>query len=242
MEIQIAVTKLGKYATRESGDTFEVVERPHGGLSFVLADGQRSGRGAKSISNLVARKAISLLAEGVRDGVVARAAHDYLYTHRAGQVISTLNMISLDLVTRTVVISRNNPSPVYIASPAGLRALDEESQPLGVHRGTKPHITEVPVEPNTYIVVFTDGIDNAGVRYGHKLDLPGLISDFVDDAVATRASGKQNARELADLILDRALALDQGRAGDDMSVVVVAVVPKTDTDGIRRLNIRFPLD
>ena len=73
-EVDVAVAKVGKYATSESGDTFEMVERPRGGLSFVLADGQRSGKSAKFISNLVARKAISPLGEGVRDEAAARAA------------------------------------------------------------------------------------------------------------------------------------------------------------------------
>src|SRR5687768_542722 len=68
MEVQIAVAKVGKWASRESGDTLEMVERPGGGVSLVLVDGQDSGQGARAISNVVARKAISLLAEGVRDG------------------------------------------------------------------------------------------------------------------------------------------------------------------------------
>ena len=68
MQIQLGAAKVAKYATRESGDTLEVIERPHGGISAVLVDGQRSGRNAKIISNIVARKAISLLGEGVRDG------------------------------------------------------------------------------------------------------------------------------------------------------------------------------
>ena len=55
MEIQIAVAKINKYAVSESGDTLEVVERPNGGLSVVLADGQSSGRGAKAISMMVVR-------------------------------------------------------------------------------------------------------------------------------------------------------------------------------------------
>ena len=42
MEVQIAVAKVNKYATSESGDTLEVIERPNGGLSVVLADGQTS--------------------------------------------------------------------------------------------------------------------------------------------------------------------------------------------------------
>ena len=76
MEVQIAAAKTNKYAVTESGDTLEVVERPNGGLSVVLADGQTSGRGAKAVSMLVVRKVIGLLAEGVRDGAAARAASD----------------------------------------------------------------------------------------------------------------------------------------------------------------------
>jgi hypothetical protein len=61
MEVQIAVAKVNKYAVSESGDTLEVVERPNGGLSVVLADGQSSGRGAKAISQMVVRKVIGCL-------------------------------------------------------------------------------------------------------------------------------------------------------------------------------------
>ena len=74
MEIELAVAKINKYATSESGDSVEVVERPNGGISVVMADGQSSGKGAKQISSLVVRKVISLLSEGVRDGAAASAA------------------------------------------------------------------------------------------------------------------------------------------------------------------------
>ena len=95
MEVQIAVAKVNKYAISESGDTLEVVERPNGGLSVVLADGQTSGRGAKAISQMVVRKVIGLLAEGVRDGAAARAASDALFTEKQGKVICTLNIASI---------------------------------------------------------------------------------------------------------------------------------------------------
>jgi hypothetical protein len=92
MEVQIAVSKIKKYASSTSGDTVEVVERPNGGVSIVMADGQSSGRGAKWVSSFVVRKAISLLADGVRDGAAARAASDALYTERGGKVSATLNI------------------------------------------------------------------------------------------------------------------------------------------------------
>ena len=123
MELAVAVAKVSKYATSESGDTFEMIERPQGGLSFVLVDGQHSGRGAKNISNVVARKAISDLAEGVRDGAVARAAHDYLFTYRQGKVSATLNIVSVDLVTRTIVLARNNHCPTIVLAPSGVQEM-----------------------------------------------------------------------------------------------------------------------
>jgi hypothetical protein len=86
MEIQIAVSKINRYSTPDSGDTLEVVERPNGGLSVVLADGQSTGQESKVISALVVHKVISLLAEGIRDSAAARATSDFLYTDYDGKV------------------------------------------------------------------------------------------------------------------------------------------------------------
>jgi len=235
MEIQAAVAKVHKYATSESGDTLEMIERPHGGLSLVLADGQRSGRAAKTISNLVARKAISLLAEGVRDGAAARAAHDYLYANRGGKVSATLNIVSVDLVTKTVVISRNSHCPVIVADDNGARALDAPSQPVGIYPGTKPVITELPMASHTWLVVFTDGVLTAGQRYGERLDMVQLVTDFL-------AGGKRDAQAMADAILEWAVELDRGRPSDDISVLVIAIVPRVREDNVRRMTVSFPID
>ena len=227
-----------------------MIERPHGGLSLVMADGQRSGRPAKAISNLVVRKAISLLGEGVRDGAAARATHDYLYTYRRGKVQATLNIVSVDLQTRTIVLSRNSHCPVVVATPAGLQVLDEPSSPIGVYRGTKPVITELPIEPRTYVVAFTDGIATAGERSPEgPLDVPRLVAHFLnmapaaDDAASSEGAPSihPKADALADTILYRALALDEGRPRDDMTVMVVATLPRSDTDDIRRLAVRYPI-
>ena len=235
MEIQAAVAKVHKYATSESGDTLEMIERPHGGLSLVLADGQRSGKAAKTISNLVARKAISLLAEGVRDGAAARAAHDYLYANRGGKVSATLNIVSVDLVTQTVVISRNSHCPVIVADPHGVRTLDAPSQPVGIYPGTKPVITELPIVPHTWLVVFTDGVLASGQRYGEGLDVAQLVSDFLN-------GGKRDAQAMTDAILERAVELDRGRPSDDISVLVIAILPRVREDNVRRMAVSFPID
>ncbi len=238
LEVQVAVAKVSKYAVTESGDTVEMIERPFGGLSLVLADGQRSGKSAKAISNIVARKAVSLLADGVRDGAAARAAHDYLRTMRGGQVSAALIIISVDLGTRTVVISRNShcPAIVFRGAEGELRLLDEPSQAIGIHARTRPVIAELPIEPDLHIVAFSDGVLLAGERYGERLDAPAFVRGHL--AVG---EGEASASHLAEALLARALELERGRPGDDVSVAVFSIVPRRQPDDIRRLAARFPI-
>jgi serine phosphatase RsbU (regulator of sigma subunit) len=233
MEIQISVSKINKYASPESGDTVEVIERPNGGMSVVMADGQSSGKGAKQISNLVVRKVISLLSEGVRDGAAARAASDSLFTERKGKVSSTLNIVSIDLQTSTLVITRNNPAPVVIASNNQVRLLDEECKPIGIYRDTRPLISELPLEAGLTIIMFTDGIVHAGTRYGEEMDFVTCLQAMLEDE-------SPNPQEIADSMLAHALQLDEGRPVDDISVVVVQVTSHTG-DNVRRMTVRLPL-
>ncbi len=235
MEIEVAVAKVGKWATSESGDTLEMIERPHGGFSFVLVDGQRSGRAAKAISNIVARKAISELAQGVRDGAAARAAHDYLYTYKGGKVSATLNILSVDMISNTLVLSRNNPCPSIVVTPdRELQLLDRPSRPVGVRRNTKPQITELPLHSGTVVVIYTDGLETAGSRSSRVFDVPQAVRELT-------ARGDVSAQHLADSLLEQALALDEGRPHDDISVLALRILDRVDRDGVRRLGLRVPL-
>jgi serine phosphatase RsbU (regulator of sigma subunit) len=233
-EIQIAVAKINKYASSESGDTVEIVERPHGGLSVVIADGQSSGKNAKAISNLVVNKAISLLAEGVRDGAVARAAHDYLLTWRGGKVSAELIIVSVDMVSRSLVISRNARCPTLLSTADGYQWLDEPTNAVGIYRNTKPSIHERPLQAGEAIIAFTDGVWHAGAPSGSKLDLPAILA-------AVDPLGIAPAKPVADAVLSAALALDQGRPRDDATVLVVKLLTQSVPDPVRRLHMSFPI-
>ena len=234
MEVQIAAAKVNKYATSESGDTLEVVERPNGGLSVVLADGQTSGRGAKAVSQMVVRKVIGLLAEGVRDGAAARAASDMLFTDRGGRVISTLNIASIDLHSGTIVLTRNNPSPMFVCRNSGIDQIIVESIPLGTSRDVRPSITEIALEVGLIIVIYTDGLVHAGKRRGQPMNAMEVLQSMLDDQ-------SPSPQEIADTLLAHAVNLDDNRPTDDISVVVLKVSSRNG-DNVRRMTIRLPLD
>lgn len=235
MEIRIATAKVPKFGFSESGDTVEVAERPRGGITCILADGQGHGRAAQRTSTLVAAKALSLISDGARDGAVARAVHDYLFAVRDGKVSADLTLVSVDLRTHTLVISRNANSPILLRETGGtLHVLAEPVEPIGVHERMKPAISEFPLAPGLVLLAMSDGVAEAGRRHSEPL----LLSEL---AALLTAADPAAVTELAESVLSLAMQRDQGRPADDMTVVAVALVQAGDGPPIRRMAVTMPV-
>ena len=233
VEIQIAVAKANKYLSNESGDTLEVVERPTGGVSIVLADGRSSGKKAKAISIMVVHRVIGLLAEGVRDDAAAAAVSDQLFSERSGETTVFLNILSVDLLTKTMIMTCNNPSPIYIIRDNRTEFMSGDGTPIGVSHNIRPSIFEIPLEAGTTVVLYTDGLLQAGKQYSQNLDIHTILESLLDEQEPT-------AQNIADTLLAEAIRLDQGRPNDDMSIVILRVVSGA-TDQFRRLTVCFPV-
>ncbi|MEM4248176.1 MAG: hypothetical protein QXH80_02830, partial [Candidatus Nanoarchaeia archaeon] len=74
---------------------------------------------------------------------------------------------------------------------------------------------------------------------GQCIDIEPFVHKLVSEASATTPG---QARAIADAILAEAIARDDGRPADDISVLVVAVLPaQPDMDDVRRMSVRFPI-
>lgn len=233
MHLSAAVAKINKWAAQQSGDTLELIERPRGGLSLVLADGQSSGRAAKQVSIWVVRKVVTELAEGVRDGAAARAANDVLHALRDGKVSATLVILSVDLESRSLVVTRCGNPEVYLRTPDGaMQRLPGSAPPLGFYRHVRPLVDSVPLEVGLMACAVTDGVIHAGSRRGQSLDVVAALEALWKDAPSAQA--------IADGLLLQALSLDEQRPVDDTSVAVLQILPGTGA-GPRFLRVEMPL-
>jgi serine phosphatase RsbU (regulator of sigma subunit) len=234
MEVRLAIAKTNKYAVSDSGDSVEIAERPNGGITAILADGQGSGKSAKTISTLVVNKAASLIADGARDGAVARAVHDYLYAARNGKVSTSLALLSADLDSRTFVISRNTECPAIVRTEYGVIRYDDPVHPIGVHKKMKPWTLEIEIEDGLIVVTYSDGIAAAGKKHGKMLD-----QEKVDRMILN--ADCDNVEDLAEDILQYALNLDQDRPGDDMTIMVMSVSETEREPKIKRMRVSYPV-
>jgi serine phosphatase RsbU (regulator of sigma subunit) len=233
--IDIGVAKTEKYASRESGDTVELVERPGGGFTIVMIDGQGSGRAAKTLSLLLSSKAVALVKEGVRDSVVARATHDYLFAFRHGQVSATLDLLSIDLKTRTIVVTRNADSPMLLGGASTLSVMPARSGPIGRYRWTKPAVTEFPLESGLEALLFTDGIWHSG----RTANEPALDLEAFGRLHFGRGEGAQT---LADTLLGAVIDRDKGKPHDDMAVVAISLREGQSAPLIRRMGLEVHIE
>ena len=232
LSIDLAVAKTHKYASRESGDTVELVERPGGGMTLVMIDGQGSGKAAKTLSLLLSAKAVGLIKDGVRDGAVARATHDFLFAFRHGQVSATLDIVSVDMQTREVVVTRNADSPMLLRKDGELSVVPMASGPIGRTKFTRPAVQSFPAEDGVALVMFTDGITHAGFRqHLGTVDYETLARDVLSNGLS--------AQEMADAVLEHARQRDNDRTGDDMAVIVLTVTKVVRQMATRHLQAQI---
>ena len=229
MELRIAVSKINNAFLAQSGDTVEIIERPNGGLSTVLADGQVNGQSNKGISTMISHRVIGNISEGVRDGSAIRAVSSRVFAEHNGLVQAALTVISADMQSNTILISRNSPIPVFIASDGKVDCLTTECEPIGLRPDSTPAIVELPIKAGLIVVAFSDGIFNAGHQSQQTFEISTTLESFLDEQEPT-------AQEIADFLLNQAIRMDNGRPLDDMSVVVMAVSYQSP-DQIRRMNV-----
>ncbi len=233
MEVQIAVAKINRLFSNDGGDTVEVVERPNGGGSIVLVEGKFDSANSKAISLKVVHRVIGLISEGIHDGSAAKAVGRNLFTENAGHATAALNILSCDFLSDTIVITRANPLPVCVVENGILNCLKADSDFIGKSDEVHSTVYQLPLEGSKSVIMFTDGIANAGKSFGSPIDICVIINALFQEQEPT-------AQDVADFILSQAISLDQNQPLDDMSVVVMQINAQT-TGRIRRLSVQFPI-
>lgn len=232
MEILAAIAKVDRYSSPEQGDKVEVIERPNGGISFVMAEGKISGRRSKSVTMKAVHRTMSLISEGIHDGASARAVLSGIKSEHQNRAEVNLSILSCDLESGTIVITKNHPIPIILIRDGLIDLLPLDADPDDDAIGT-PSVYQFAIERESTFVLFSDGVYGAGQQTNQVIDLPMELESMLEDQQPT-------VQELADYILTRAINQDTGRPRDDMTVLVVKIAAAT-VKGIRKVSIQFPI-
>lgn len=230
MEIQSAIAKIDKYSSTDSGDTVEIIERPNGGISIVLADGTLNNIGTKAISMFVAHQIITYISKGLHDGASTRSTLNDLENHYGKNASVSLIILTIDQLTKTLVITHKSQSPIVLVKNSEVNCLQPDNS---AQSNKDPAVYQIPLEGEMSLVVFTDGVLNAGKQYQNYFDPCTSLSSLFSEQ-------EPSAQEIATNILSEAIKLDQNKPEDDMSVVVLRTDLQT-YNSETRVSVKFPL-
>ena len=104
---------------------------------------------------------------------------------------------------------------------------------IGTGLDVRPSVSEIPIEPNITVIAPSTGLLKAGSEYGQIFDFYTSLSVILEEQLLT-------SKVMADTLLDQAISIDQGQPNEDMSVVVLRVIPGI-INRIRRIDVNIPL-
>ncbi|MBP7213243.1 MAG: SpoIIE family protein phosphatase [Anaerolineaceae bacterium] len=232
MEIEAAISKIDRHASNEQGNKVEIIERPNGGISIIMAEGRLHGKRSKALTMKAVHNVLSLIAEGVNDGASARVILTRIKNEHIEKALVNISIISCDLQSGTIVITKNNAIPVLVYESGKSRFL-----PLDASLESDPFdsvVYQFEFKPEETFILISKGIQSAGSHTDNPIDLTTAIDSIYDD------DEEPNVQKVADTLLKQAIAFDGGRPRDDMTVIVLKVSPVTSKD-IRREYISFPI-
>jgi len=214
-----------KHNQQVCGDVF-LSQKSDGGdrVITVLADGLGSGIKASVLATLTTSMAIRYVAENLDITHAARTIMETLPVCSEREIAySTFTIVDMDRHGETRIIEFDNP-PFVLLRGSQVVPVEAETLVLSLAssgREAKLRRSSFTAQPGDRIVVFSDGVSQAGV--GQKITPLGWGSraaqEFLCGAVRDRPT--LSARHLARTLAQRALALDGLKAKDDITCGVI---------------------
>lgn len=207
----IATASATKRNSDSSGDSLCCFSPDCGKIAIVLCDGMGSGEHANYQSSIATELCKKLMASGFGKETCVRLINDILLTGADRESFSTMDMCILNLYTAKAEFIKAGAPASRIIQGDRVTHIEGASLPVGMLSDIEPDMYSYAVQSGDCIVLATDGITDA-LNVSDEDEMENLCLNFGG-----------NAQELADKILNRALALSQNLPTDDMTVVVCKV-------------------
>jgi hypothetical protein len=199
------------------GDHVEVADQDENSFIIVLADGLGSGVKASILSTLTSKIISTMLAAGLKleDAVETIAATLPVCSVR-DLAYSTFTIIRLVNNERAEIIQYDNPKAILLRNGQNI----EIPYIMLDIQGKKIYQSEVLLEQNDLFIIFSDGVEHAGVGYFHNFGWK--REDIIRYMEGVWHVGS-TAKTLTTILLDEVNRLYQGKPGDDATVCTVRI-------------------
>jgi sigma-B regulation protein RsbU (phosphoserine phosphatase) len=197
-----------------SGDYYDVLRTPEGRLVFVIADVSGKGISAAILMSNVHAVLRILTASSHSPSEVCSKLNRHFHQVAADSRFATLFYGEWNPADRHLAFINAGHNPPLLIGAGRRQRLEAGGPPLGIFPDTDYQVGSLGLEPGDLLVLYSDGITDAGVDRGEPYGEARL------EALVTGQREKRLGEIQRDL-LATARAWSRGEAEDDMTLLLV---------------------
>jgi stage II sporulation protein E len=200
---------MTKTGSEFSGDSHSEIRISENKFLFAICDGMGSGERAKETSNIAISLIENFYKAGFDNETILSSVNKLLVLQR-DENFSAIDVCVVDLSNGILDIIKMGSPSGYILSKEEVKTIEGGTLPLGIVGESQPMIKKYVIDENEYVVLMSDGISDSFASDRQ-------ISDFLSKINTT------NPQTMADKLLQKALDNNNGRAIDDMSILIIKI-------------------
>ena len=160
----VAMGSFPRQGQRMCGDSVTFFREGESRLFLLLSDGMGSGREARRESQLTVRLLEQFLTAGIDPKSALRTLNGALNLRSEDRgCFTTIDLADVDLTTGCARLYTYGAAPTYIKRMGSVRRLTGSSLPAGLQdTACVPAAIEIPLEENTFLLMISDGVADAG--------------------------------------------------------------------------------
>lgn len=199
-----------------SGDSYTVMHMDSGQVVLSLSDGMGSGEMAEKESNRIISLLEQLLTTGFNRQAAIRLIHSVVLAGSEPHTYSTLDLGTVDLFNGSCELVKMGAAPSYIKNGGDVRQITSDTLPPGALPEPEDEVQVVNMVHGDMLIMMSDGVLN-GLGDTENEE---RMAEFLKKCDIT------SPQELANAVLNHAMASSHYEAEDDMTVLVCGIYQK----------------
>ena len=192
-----------------SGDCHSIERLDGDKFMFAICDGMGSGGEAHDKAETAIGLVENFYKAGFDNEIILSSVNKLLNLEK-DEMFSTIDICVVDLKSGIADFVKMGATSSFVRREDGCEILESGALPIGVIQEAKPLIKKVVLSEKDFIVISSDGVNDAF----------GSDKDYRDFLLTIKTT---NPQEYAQAIVDKALANNNGYAVDDMTCLVVKI-------------------
>jgi stage II sporulation protein E len=209
--VQSAVAQVAREDV--SGDSYAINTLKEGKELLVLSDGMGVGESASNQSQAAVNLLENLLNSGFNKEVALKTINSVLLLRSTTETFTTLDMVLIDLYTAEVDFIKTASAPSFVKRGNQVAMISSSSLPIGILNEVELVSEKKNLLPRDMILMVSDGVMEASRTVNGEEWISQLFSDLDEN----------DPKVVAEIIINRALSLAQGKPHDDMTVICVNI-------------------